>query len=233
MFDMLLESRSEPARRPGSTVTSVLMHGVLVAAAIGLARPGSGRATTPPSPVKPPIYVPVHPETRVDHRIDHRSAQGGARTGRPIPMPIFTPTELPPIDLAISVPVVEPDAPEASNGLTDCMCFPIDRSRLQYQGDVVDEHLVDRAPRVMGRAPEPRYPSALRDAGIQGRVVAEFVVDTLGRAEMDGLKLDATHPLLGESVRAVLSRYRFTPGEAGGGKVRTRVQLPFDFALTR
>ena len=34
-----------------------------------------------------------------------------------------------------------------------------------------------------------------------------------------------------ESVRAALPRFRFSPGEAGGRKVRTRVQIPFDFTL--
>jgi hypothetical protein len=47
------------------------------------------------------------------------------------------------------------------------------------------------------------------------------------------LKLDASQPLFAEAVRAVLPRYRFTPGEAANHKVRTRVQLPFDFALRR
>jgi protein TonB len=87
---------------------------------------------------------------------------------------------------------------------------------------------------VSGRALEPRYPSSLRDAGVQGRVVVQFVVDTLGRAEMAELQVVETpHALFVESVRAALSHYRFSPGEAGGRKVRTRVQVPFDFRLTK
>jgi protein TonB len=232
MLQVLLESRSVRPPRAGSTLASAVMHGALLAAVIWLARPGAGRAITPPGSLKRPVYVPVQPETRPDHRIDHRSARGGAQAGRTLPMPIFTPTELPPIDLAIAVPVVaDPGAPGPRDDLViRTHGSPV--GGLHYQGDVVDEHVVDRVPRVIGRPPEPRYPAPLREAGIQGRVVAEFVVDTLGRAEMDGLKLDAAHPLLAESVRAVLPRYRFTPGEASGGKVRTRVQLPFDFALT-
>ncbi|MFL5605481.1 MAG: energy transducer TonB [Gemmatimonadaceae bacterium] len=231
MFDVLMESRAARPRRTGSTVTSAVAHGALIAAVIWLARPGSGRAITPP--LQPPIYVPVHPETRVDHRIDHRSARSGAQAGRTLPIPIFTPTELPPIEVAISVPVLAD--PGVSGAITDLdrNMFPCDCRPPHYPGDVVDEHLVDRGPRVLGRPPEPRYPTALREAGIQGRVVAEFVVDTLGRPELDVLKLDASQVLLAESVRAVLPRYRFTPGEANGHKVRTRVQLPFDFTLTR
>jgi hypothetical protein len=51
---------------------------------------------------------------------------------------------------------------------------------------------------------------------------------------MSGLRVvEASDPQLVQSVRAVLGRYRFSPGEVGGHKVRTLVQLPFDFTLVR
>jgi protein TonB len=233
MLNVLLESRAIRPRRAGSTMASALLHGAVIAAAIGLARPHSGGAITPPKPDTSVVYIPMYPETQVDRRIGHRSSGGRAQTGRSIvAIPIFDLHELPPIDLTVAEPVIaEPLGPGPSDGLKT------DRgnggSGLQYDGGVIDERAVDRTPSVIGRAPEPRYPTPLREAGIQGRVVAEFVVDTLGHAEMDGLKLDATQALFGESVRDVLPRYRFTPGEVAGSKVRTRVQLPFDFALRR
>jgi protein TonB len=231
MFDVLLESRATRPRRPRSTMASAVMHGVIIAAAIVLTRPHPGRAVAGPK-VRTITYVPVRSETPADRRTDHRAQRASPSTGRPTAAaPSFTPTHLPPIDLVLAEPQANELPPAPSDG------FRANESpvgpRLQAPDGVLDERVVDRAPRVIGRPPEPRYPAALRDAGIQGRVVAEFVVDTLGRAEMDGLKLEAAHPLLAESVRAVLPRYRFTPGEAGRGKVRTRVQLPFDFALTR
>jgi protein TonB len=75
---------------------------------------------------------------------------------------------------------------------------------------------------------------SLRERGINGHVAVQFVIDTLGRAEMGGLTIvEATDPLFAQSVRTVLPRYRFSPGEVGGQKVRTLVQLPFDFTLAR
>jgi protein TonB len=98
----------------------------------------------------------------------------------------------------------------------------------------MDERLVDRAPRLAERAIEPRYPTSLREAGIEGRVVVQFVVDTLGRAEVDELHVvESPHPQFVESVRAALARYRFTVGESAGRTVRTRVQMPFQFTLKR
>jgi protein TonB len=212
-------------------MASALTHGAIIAAAVILTRPHPGRAGDGPK-IDPVVYVPVRTETRVDQRPEHRSGGASQTSEQPTATaPIFTGTHLPPIDLVLATPRVD-DLPSAPGDGFKPIGSPVGLGP-QHPDGVVDEHLVDRIPRVIGRAPEPRYPAALREAGIQGRVVAEFVVDTLGRAEMDGLKLDAAHPLLGESVRAVLPRYRFTPGEAGGGKVRTRVQLPFDFALTR
>lgn len=53
-----------------------------------------------------------------------------------------------------------------------------------------------------------------------------------GRAEPASVQVvDMTRAEFAESVRAALPRFRFSPGEAGGRKVRTRVQIPFDFTL--
>jgi protein TonB len=233
MFDVLLESSARRPRRAGSTAASALMHGALMAAAVALTVPHAVDAN-PAKPPKPPIYIPIHPETHHDARSGRRSSGGGSQTSpKTVTIPIFTSTELPPIDLAIAQPALpEPDA--SANELTKRVGNLGVLPSLEYQGGVADEQMVDRVPRVLGRSPEPRYPTALREAGVQGRVVAEFVVDTLGRAEMDGLTLEPqAQPLFNEAVRGVLSRYRFTPGAIGDRKVRTRVQLPFDFTLKR
>jgi protein TonB len=229
MFQVLLESRSVRPRRAGSTVASALTHGALLAAVIWLARPGAGRAITTHAPNQPPVYlIPAQPTPRIERRPEGRSGVTGTRI---VANPTFNMTTLPPIDIALTPPVANDPVAPAGDGFNAIALSP--GAGPVYTGEVIEERLVDRAPRVTGRALEPRYPASLRDAGIQGRVVAEFVVDTLGRAELDGLKLDAPQALFAEAVRAVLPRYRFTPGEAAGRKVRTRVQLPFDFALSR
>jgi len=99
--------------------------------------------------------------------------------------------------------------------------------------EAIEARYVEKPPRVL-RSENPRFPDALRARGLGGRVVVQFVVDTLGRAEMSEFKIvDATDSLLGDAVRAVLPRFRFTAGEAAGHKVRTMVALPFDFTLVR
>ena len=100
-------------------------------------------------------------------------------------------------------------------------------------GEVIEARYVEKPPRLL-RSEQPRFPDALRARGQNGRVVVQFVVDTLGRAEMSEFKVvDETDAQLADAVRAVLPRFRFTPGEAAGHKVRTLVALPFDFTLVR
>lgn len=75
------------------------------------------------------------------------------------------------------------------------------------------------------------YPEELRGKGVgDGEVLAQFVVDTTGRAEMSSYKvLQTTHELFGNAVRQVLPSMRFIPAEVGGRKVRQLVQTPFVF----
>ena len=80
----------------------------------------------------------------------------------------------------------------------------------------------------------PRYPNLLRQAAVEGEVLAQFVVDTTGRAEIGSLKiLKSSHELFTESVRTALPQMRFVPADVGGKKVKQLVQEPFSFSMSR
>ncbi|MFN7530911.1 MAG: energy transducer TonB [Gemmatimonas sp.] len=80
----------------------------------------------------------------------------------------------------------------------------------------------------------PSYPDMLRSAGIEGTVLAQFVVDTVGRADMSTFKvLKSDNDLFSTSVKNYLGRARFLPAEVGGRKVKQLVQQPFQFSLNR
>jgi protein TonB len=86
---------------------------------------------------------------------------------------------------------------------------------------------------VAGSAP-PRYPDVLRNAGVEGQVIAEFVVDEQGRAEDRSVRfVRADNLLFEEAVRVALRRMRFIPAEIGGRKVKQLVQMPFVFTIAR
>ncbi len=235
MLNILLESRAARSRRLGGTMASAVVHVALFIIAVVLTLPRSGEARGNPPEVHSLVYVPMPDRPRAVTRSVPRSpvaTQAIDHIPATITLPRDIPDHLPPIDIG---PVLLPDeirigaagtriaTATGANGLV---------GRLPGAGDVIESSLADRPPRLVGRVLEPRYPARLRETGVEGRVVVQFVVDTLGRAEIDEVRfLEVSHPLFADAVRRVLARYRFTPGEAAGHRVRTRVQIPFDFTL--
>jgi TonB family protein len=90
-------------------------------------------------------------------------------------------------------------------------------------GDAVAEMLT---------APLPAYPELLRQAGVQGKVVLEAVVDTTGRVLPLSISVvSATHPGFVAPARQALLASLFRPALAGGKPVRMKVRIPYDFTI--
>jgi hypothetical protein len=80
----------------------------------------------------------------------------------------------------------------------------------------------------------PRYPKALRDAGITGEVLGAFVVDTNGRAVRGSFGvLRMTDQGFIETILEALPNFKFYPARRAGKLVVQRVIMPFGFSLTR
>jgi len=78
------------------------------------------------------------------------------------------------------------------------------------------------------------YPAILSQAGIEGRVTVEFVIDTLGRAERNSLRVvNSAHQLFDAPARSTVLSCRFRPGRIQGRAVRVRVQMPINFQIQR
>lgn len=76
----------------------------------------------------------------------------------------------------------------------------------------------------------PVFPDKQRRQGMEGQVVARFIVDTVGRVEKKSLVIvSSTHPVFARAVRKSLDCMRFVPAERAGVKVRQIVEQPFDF----
>lgn len=96
------------------------------------------------------------------------------------------------------------------------------------------EFQVEKAVSPRPSNPAPRYPDSLRTARVEGEVLAQFVVGTNGRADMDQFKvLKSTHGSFTEAVRRSLPNMAFYPAEVGGKAVKQLVQMPFQFSLTK
>ena len=99
-------------------------------------------------------------------------------------------------------------------------------------GQVYFEFQVDKQVVHAADTQHPRYPADLREAGISGQVLAEFVVGTDGRVDTRTFRvMESDNEGFTEAVRSALPRMRFVPAEVGGVAVRQLVQQPFVFAI--
>lgn len=65
--------------------------------------------------------------------------------------------------------------------------------------------------------PGVRYPSALREQGVEGEVLAQFIVGTDGRIDLESFRvLRSSMPEFEEAVRSALPALRFVPAELKG-----------------
>lgn len=80
----------------------------------------------------------------------------------------------------------------------------------------------------------PVYPPTLMAKGIEGSILATFVVDTNGRPDVDTfLALEATHNLFSIAVRDALPRMKFRPAKRNNIPVRQQVELRFSFRVVK
>ncbi len=78
----------------------------------------------------------------------------------------------------------------------------------------------------------PAHPDILRQAGVEGRVVVQFVVDTTGAVDSASVRvLSSTHRLFERPARAAVAACRYRAGSRGGQAVRVRMTQPLNFEL--
>jgi protein TonB len=233
MFDNLLESSGKRQRNPGGAVFSVTFHSVAIALAVlatgrtvqqAIAEERAQKVVLqkeqekPPEPDKPP------PEQQ-------RVAPPPPKGFQILSAPVEIPNVLPDIDLSKKV-TDEADftgkgvAGGTSKGVAGGVPQSINTETTYYDFQV--EKVAAQIPGVGN----PDYPEMLKNAGVEGQVDVQFVIDTTGRADVSTFKvLKSTHPQFTEAVHKALPKMRFFPAEVGGKKVKQLVQLPFLFGI--
>ena len=237
MFNRLPESKPQRQRRLGGAIVSTGVHLVFIALAV--------RATGLKAEIAPKtepvisIYVaPPEPAMKPDRAVSQPSPQqpDAIRVPAAIAVPDLPnladiPTSIP--DPCLTCAVTQWDA----RGLTSSVVSTGVTG--PGQPNVADdsplsERMVEKPILAIPGTSNPRYPSMLQSAGVEGDVRAQFVVDTLGRVESGSVKiLETSHDLFGAAVRNALMRARFAPAEAGGRKVRQLAEQTFTFRITR
>jgi protein TonB len=238
MFNNLIESKAKRQKRLGGSLTSIIVHAAVVAGLV-VVTANAG------------IKEEEKREEKVDFVEVKKDEPKPPEPEKPPPPPDVTVAPPPPkgfqvLSAPIEIPNVIPDI-DLSKKVTDEADFsgkgvaggvakgveggkgPVPQGDQPYFDFQVEKPVV-AAPGSAG----PSYPDMLRSAGIEGQVLAQFVVDTTGRADMSTFKaLRSDNDLFTTAVKNALQRMRFLPAEVGGRKVKQLVQQPFQFSLNR
>jgi len=97
--------------------------------------------------------------------------------------------------------------------------------------EVFMEAIVEEKPAVLS-GPTLQFPELLRQAQIQGRVLVQAIIDTLGRAEPPSVKvLQSPNPGFDQSAKSYVLKALFRPARVHDRAVRVLMQIPIDFRL--
>jgi len=103
----------------------------------------------------------------------------------------------------------------------------------QASDQVFMESVVEERPEVLS-GPALNYPDLLRQAGVQGRVLVQAIIDTSGRAEPPSVKvIQSPNPGFDQSAKNYVLRALFRPARVHGRAVRVLLNLPIDFKIKR
>jgi len=95
------------------------------------------------------------------------------------------------------------------------------------------EAVVDEKPSLVS-PPQLDYPDLLRQAGIEGTVLIEVIIDTTGHAEQASLRVvQSSNKAFEISARDAVMKSLYRPGRVRGQAVRVLVQVPINFNIRR
>jgi protein TonB len=236
MFNNLLESKAKKKRSLGWNITSAALVSGLIAlsayataqAAIENDKPREEKiqfAEVKPEEPPPPKEEPPPPPPPKDVV----AAPPPPKGFQVLTAPVEIPDVIPDIDLSKKV-TDESDfsgkgaVGGTSKGVAGGVAQPnSDQPFFEFQ--------VEKPAQQIAGNP-PQFPDILRSANVSGQVIAQFVVNEDGRADMSTFKaLESDHELFTAAVKRALPSYKFIPAETGGRKVKQLVQLPFQFSL--
>jgi protein TonB len=215
MFTTLIEST--PHRKPngGAGLVSALFHSALIAGAIYATASGAASNVVAAAGTQAQKVLWVKPSAQP------QSAPAPKPKPRPVVAPTKVPTAAPRVD-PTAQPTPEPDAGSATNlaggGTPGAFnAFEVDIEVVAVAGTI-----------------RPRYPDMLRTTGVEGQVIAQFVVNEQGRADRNTFRvLSSTHPLFSDAVSRALPQMQFKPAMIRGKPVSQLVQQLFVFKLDR
>jgi protein TonB len=233
MFNQLLESKAKKQKMAGGTVFSIVLHTVLISAAVyATARAGSKDEKAKAEKIqfvemkKEPPKVPDKPPPPKEVVVKPPPPKGFQVLRAPVRIDI----KIPEIDLSKAITNENDFSGKGVKGGTGTGVV----GGIANTNQTYFEFQVEKPAEMLAESPKPKYPSVLESSGIAGEVQAQFVVSSSGKADMDSFKvLKSSNELFTQAVKNVLPRMKFSPAMIGGKPVNQLVQQSFQFAVPR
>jgi protein TonB len=234
VFENLIESNRKRQASIGQQVLSLFLHLAIIFGAVK-ATQGAAEVireiavdTTmiflkppeaPPPPAPPPENVVV-------------SANPPPQGFQVITPPDNIPTEIPPVNLNERFDPKDFTGKGVEGGIATGVVGGT--GPVPIEGEVFLAAEVDETPQAADPAAcQPKYPPVMQSAGIPGKVVMQFVVNTDGHVDPSTFKVvSTTHKAFEDPAREAMLKCSFKPGKSRGQAVRVLVQQALSFKLS-
>lgn len=233
MFNNLIESKKKRQRSVGGTIFSFVAHYGLILLLIYASAQAAEEAAKPREEKVEFVEVKKEeaPKPKEPPPPELKAAPPPPKGFQVLTAPVEIPDVLPEIDLTRRV---TDELDFTGKGVEGGIAKGVEQKVEITENQTFFEFQVEEPVQTAPNSAQPQYPDILRQAGVEGSVLATFEVDTSGRADPSTFKvLRADHQLFERAVREALPRMRFIPAKVGGRKVRQLVQQPFAFQIVR
>jgi len=223
MFDVLIESKkqSQKGRLAGTSIASIVFHTLVIGGAVyaTLSAGQAEEAVVETAMVYINQETQKQPETPPPPQLDVQLK--GFQT---IVAPTDIPTNIPPVNLQEHFDPKDFSGIGVEGGVA---------SGIVPTGDVFSVDVVQEKPERLA-GPPLVYPPLLQQAGIEGTVMVQAIIDTMGRVEPNSIKITQTaNPGFNESAKTVVLKSLFRPARVYGKAVRVLIQIPILYSIKR
>jgi TonB family protein len=224
VFDVLIESKkaSQKGRWAGTSLVSIVFHTVVIGGAV-YATLTAGETEEAPTLVTTMVYVPEQQKQPDQPPPPQLEVQfKGFQT---VVAPTDIPTNIPPVNLQEKFDPRDFTGIGVEGGVATGIVPSADAV---LSVDVVQE----KPERLAG--PQPVYPPLLQQAGIEGTVMVQAIIDTMGRVEPNSIRIAQTaNPGFNESAKQTVLKSLFRPARVYGKAVRVLIQIPITYTIRR
>jgi protein TonB len=238
VFENLIESNHKPKMTWGQQAISIAIHAGIIFGAIkvtaGVAE-GVKEIVVDTNLVflKPPEAPPPPPTPPPEDVVV--SANPPPQGFQVITPPADIPTEIPPVNLNERFDPRDFTGKGVEGGIAAGVVGGT--GPVPIEGEVFLAAEVDETPSMVpGSNCVGKFPAVMQSAGIPGKVVMQFVVQTDGRVDPSSVKvMSSTHKAFEEPAKQGITsgECKFSPGKSRGGPVKVLVQQAVSFTIAR